>query len=249
MMLKRLLAATVALGLLGCGAVVVLEAVGVLFHVGAADPEQRADAFLARLETDLNTPDLPTEPVEIASQAPQKRPEQDTEPVAAVEAAEGRHKVAYLLQDPPHPLQDTPQQSTPDAERLPVAAADDVQDQLIDAAAQPEADRSPLAGAARAPERDAGESAAPVRVAATVPPARPLDADCTGACTVEPVAVRPGPPLARRPARPTGSRYARTGTAQGGAFGCPVLDWLDSIVAPPSVSTPIRGPTDRRVMM
>jgi hypothetical protein len=209
-MLKTLLATAVALGLLACGAVVVLEAAGVLFQ--PADPEQHADAFLAHLEADLNTPDLPTEPVEIAGQPPQERPWQEAEPVAAVEGTEAR-QMAYVLQDPPLRREPEPQQREPEAERLPVVAANGVQDQLIEASRQPGA-----------------ESAMQVRVAATTPSAGRLGGDCPGTCAAKRIAVRPGPPLARRPARPSQARYARTGTAQGRAFGCPVLDWLDSVL-------------------
>ncbi|HWE20296.1 MAG TPA: hypothetical protein VG758_24490 [Hyphomicrobiaceae bacterium] len=229
-MLKRLLATAVALGLLACGAVVVLEAVGVLFQPVATDPEQHADAFLARLEADLNTPDLPTEPVEIASQAPPQRPGQEADPMAAVEATEGRHMMAYVLQDPPPRREPEPQQREPEAERLPVVAANEVQDHLIEAARQSGGHRSSLKGAAPEPRRDAGESAAPVRVAATMPSAGRLGGDCTGTCAAKPIVVRPAPRLAQRPAKPSQARYARTGTAQGRAFGCPVLDWLDSVL-------------------
>ncbi len=240
-MLKRLLATTVALGFLGCGATVVLEAVGVLFHVGVADPEQRADAFLARLEADLNTPDLPTEPVEIGSLAEQERPGQETERVAAVEAAEEeRHKVAYV--------QDRPRQSEPEDEHVPVAAKD-VPGPLTEAVAQPEADRSPLPGEAREPGRDAGEGAAPVRVAATVPPARRIGVDCTGACAAKPVALHPGPAATQRPARPHRSRYAGASTTGGGALGCPVLDWLDAVMAPLLTSAGSRASADRRAAL
>jgi hypothetical protein len=63
-MLRRWLAGGLTLGLLFCGATVSLEALGVLFHAGAPDPQQRIDAFVARLEADLSPVDLPTEPVE-----------------------------------------------------------------------------------------------------------------------------------------------------------------------------------------
>ena len=220
-MLKRLLATTVALGLLGCGATVVLEAVGVLFHVGVAGPEQRADAFLARLEADLNTPDLPTEPVEIASLAEQERQGQEPDRAAEVEATEDeRHKVAYAPDRPP--------QSEPEGERLPVVAAKDVQNPLTEAAARPEADRSPLSGEALEPEQDAGEGATPVRIAATLSAARRPGVDCTGTCAARSAALRPGPPLAQRSARSPRPSYVRA--VGGGAFGCPVLDWLDSVL-------------------
>jgi hypothetical protein len=229
-MLKKLLATTVALGLLACGGVIVLEAAGVLFQPVPADSEQHADAFLARLEADLNTPDLPTEPVEIASQVPQERPWQEAEAVAAVDATEARHMMAYVLQDPPPRREPEPQQREPEAEQLHVVAANDMQDHLIEAARQSGGHRSSLKGAVPEPGRDAGESAAPVRVAATMPPAGRLGGDCTGTCAAKPIAVRPGPPLAQRPTKPFQARYARTGTAQGRSFGCPVLDWLDSIL-------------------
>jgi hypothetical protein len=228
-MLKRLLATTVVLGLLACGGIVVLEAVGVLFQPVHADPEQHADAFLARLEADLSTPDLPAEPVEIASQVPLERPWQEAEAVAAVDATEARQMMAYVLQDPPPRRESEPQQREPEAERLRVVAANDVQDRLIEAARQSEGHRSSLKSAAPEPGRDVGESAVSARVAATVPPAGRLGGDCTGTCAAKPIAVRPGP-LAQRPAKPLQARYARTGTAQGRSFGCPVLDWLDSVL-------------------
>jgi hypothetical protein len=64
-MLKKPVAAAVVLGLLACCAAVGLESVGLLFHASLPDPEQRMDAFVARLEADLSPVDLPTEPVEL----------------------------------------------------------------------------------------------------------------------------------------------------------------------------------------
>ena len=49
-MLRRPLAAAVALALLFFGAMISLEAIGVLFHTAVPDPQQRIDAFVARLE-------------------------------------------------------------------------------------------------------------------------------------------------------------------------------------------------------
>jgi hypothetical protein len=89
-MLGKPLAAAIALVLLLCGATVSLEALGLLFHRGALDFQQRIEAFVARLEADLSPVDLPTELVEIPQEMAQEVPEGEGEP-APVVAASGRN--------------------------------------------------------------------------------------------------------------------------------------------------------------
>jgi hypothetical protein len=90
-MLGKPLAAAIAVALLFCGATVSLEALGLLFHRGALDPQQRVEAFVARLEADLSSVDLPTEPVEIPHETAQEVPERvaETAPVVAEPALNG----------------------------------------------------------------------------------------------------------------------------------------------------------------
>jgi hypothetical protein len=101
-MLKRPMAAAVTLTLLFWGAMVSLEAVGLLFRAGVPDPQQRIDAFVARLEAELSPADLPTEPVELPHQVAETDvPGHDAEhavaaePVREEEGTGGRLAVAF----------------------------------------------------------------------------------------------------------------------------------------------------------
>lgn len=86
-MLRRPLAAAVALALLFFGAMISLEAIGVLFHTAVPDPQQRIDAFVARLEAELSPVDLPTEPVDVSPEARQEFAARDPERADAAEPA------------------------------------------------------------------------------------------------------------------------------------------------------------------
>jgi hypothetical protein len=241
-MVKRLLATTVVLGFLGFGATVTLEAVGVLFHVGVADPEQRAEAFLARLEADLNSPDLPTEPVEMPSAAGQERPERGAQGLAAVEPMQEEHRAVAFVQERPH--------RNKGERMLAAAGSESRQGPLAAATALPEASRIPLSHEAlELAGPAASQVPAAVIAAATVPSAPRSVRGCAGPCEAKSVALRPGPPPTRRPARPPRPAYARASAAGTGGSGCPVLDWLDSVIAAPFASTAARSATDRRATM
>ena len=67
-MLTRPMVAVIMVALLFCGATVGLEAIGLLFHAGKPDPQQRIESYVARLEADLSPVDLPTEPVDVPSE-------------------------------------------------------------------------------------------------------------------------------------------------------------------------------------
>ena len=82
-MLKRSLTAIVTLGLAVFSVTVSLEAVGVLFHAGVPDPQQRVDAFVARLEAELGPMELPRS----RSTWPQELAGHDVERVDAAEPA------------------------------------------------------------------------------------------------------------------------------------------------------------------
>jgi hypothetical protein len=60
-MLRRLLSTIVALALLSCAATIAMEALGLLFLTGPADPRHRLEAFIAQLEASLGPEDVPSE--------------------------------------------------------------------------------------------------------------------------------------------------------------------------------------------
>src|SRR6476661_8876200 len=91
-MLRRSLAAVIALGLLLFGATVSLEALGLLFHAAVPDLQQRVEAFVARLAAevaDAVEPDRHNARVAAAfsSTMPDLRPETATEPEEGVAPA------------------------------------------------------------------------------------------------------------------------------------------------------------------
>jgi hypothetical protein len=61
-MLKRLLSTVATFAFLLGGATVAMEALGLIFHVGPADPRQRAEAAIARIEANADPMDVPREP-------------------------------------------------------------------------------------------------------------------------------------------------------------------------------------------
>jgi hypothetical protein len=76
-MLKGLAAGVIAIGLLiGC-TTIALEALGILFQVGIADPDEQAEAEAARMLANIDPRDLPSElgdvPAPVATPAPDRR--------------------------------------------------------------------------------------------------------------------------------------------------------------------------------
>jgi hypothetical protein len=84
-MRTRPLTTVITLGVLVCGATVGLEAMGVLFQ--PSDPEQRTEAFLARLESDFDSMVSPSRPVDLPSESEQEPPWQQPDRAVAAEAA------------------------------------------------------------------------------------------------------------------------------------------------------------------
>lgn len=199
-MLRMPLAAAVTLGLLFCGATVGLEAVGLLFHAGDPDPQQRVEAFVARLEADLSPVDLPTEPVELPREAALDLPVHD-EPALAAEPVLDEVGTGKAAEAPERIEPDVAPNGRGD-ERLEVAVSSTIPSPEPDTAASPDEPAVP------------DEAAAPVPLEAqeAVPP--PLPA-------VHAASPAPAP-------RATGARRERPVLGPRGyaAFGWPVLDWL-----------------------
>jgi hypothetical protein len=198
-MLKRSLAAVVALGLLFFGATVSLEALGLLFRTAVPDLQQRVEAFVARLEADLSPVDLPEEPVEVS--AAQELAGHDAERAEAAEPALEGQAAATTAQ--------VADAAEPDGRSARIAAAfsSTMPDLQPDLRPETAADLDHVAMPAPAvPQEFAAVPALP----AVVQPA-----------SAAPVA---GPPSLRAVAvhRATSAR-GPTGYA---AFGWPLLDWL-----------------------
>jgi hypothetical protein len=205
-MLRKAMAAAVTLGLLACGATVGLEAVGLLFHVSVPDPQQRIDAFVARLEADLSPVDLPTEPVDFPHEVAQDLPGGgDAERALAAAPAQAEDG-----SDNPDNAAESPRQAGPGGrgeERLTVAFSSPLPVPLPESAAPPDDAVTPR------------EAVAPVPPEALEPVSEPLPAVQTPS---------PAPAAAQTAPRATGTRRARLvlGPAGYAAFGWPVLDWL-----------------------
>lgn len=212
-MLKRLLTTAATLGLLMGGATVGFEAVGVLFHAGSTpDPEQqRLAAFLARLESEFNPADLPTEPVEFPTEVAQAAPTPNAEAVALVADV----RVAEGLQ-PADPAADR-------AEQVALASTGKVESPL------PEGEPQPEAGPEPAQPETVTEPAPPVIQEAEPLAAQP-PAQLAGETTDTLAAAAPA-----RLQRLGGARRARAAEPVGGyvSFGWPFLDWLDAVIYPP----------------
>jgi hypothetical protein len=197
-MLGKPLAAAIALALLFCGATVSLESVGLLFHAGVPDPQQRVEAFVARLEADLSPVDLPTEPVEIPIEVAHDQRERDAERATVAEPTPngaGLTGVAEL-----------PEGTEPGARgdgRLAAHFGSPVP-------ARPETAVPPGAGPPSAPDEPQGSAAS---VPAPLPTAH---------------AYSPEPAVAQAAPRAIGARRAMPprGSVGYAAFGWPVLDWL-----------------------
>jgi len=203
-MLRRPMAAAVTLGLLACCATVGLEAVGLLFHASIPDPQQRIDAFVARLEAELSPVDLPTEPVELPRDVAQDLPGGETEHAMAAEPALTGDGL-----DNADNAAESPRQAGLDGrgeERMAVAFSNPLPAPLPEGAAQPDDDAVPgRAVVAVSPEASESVPAPLAAVRASSPPA-----------------------VAQAAPRATGARRARpvSGPAGYAAFGWPVLDWL-----------------------
>ena len=218
-MLNRLLITAATLGLLVCGATVGLEAVGVLFHAGRTpDPEQqRAEAFLARLETELSPADLPTEPVEFRTDVAQEAPAPNAEAVAPVGVSPDADARVAEGPQPADP-------ATARAEQVALAPTGKVESPLPEGELQPEAGPEPTE-----PE-PAPEPTPPV-----TREAEPVGAQPPAQLAVETINT----PAAAAPARPqrlVGARSARAAEPVGRyvSFGWPFLDWLDAVIYPPA---------------
>ena len=201
-MLRKPAAAAVILALLFCGATVSLEAVGLLFHAGVPDPQQRIEAFVSRLEADLSPVDLPTEPVEAPREVAEKPPGSDSERVAVaqpVQDSDGASKVAEI-----------PDRAEPEAgsdDRLVVAFSSTVPNPRPEIVAEPDETPAPVL-----PE--------PPSLSHLPAPDPALPA--VQASSQARAAARPAQPTAGA-RRPRATQSAATGYA---AFGWPVLDWL-----------------------
>lgn len=202
-MLRMPLAAAVTLGLLFCGATVGLEAVGLLFHAGDSDPQQRVEAFVARLEAGLSSVDLPTEPVELPREAALDLPVHDELALTAEPALDGEGTGKAV---------EAPERIEPDVEpdgrgdeRLEVAVSSTIPSPEPDTAASPDAPAAPDEAAAPMPPETREAMPAPLPAVHAASPAT--------------TAAAP-PATAARRARPA------LGPKGYAAFGWPVLDWL-----------------------
>ena len=196
-MLRRSLAAVIALGLLLFGATVSLEALGLLFHAAVPDLQQRVEAFVARLEADLSPVDLPEEPVEVPHEAAQELAGHYAERVEAAEPA--------LQGDGAATAAEVADAVEPDRHNARVAAA--FSSTMPDL--RPETATEPEEGVAPAPVEPREPAAVPAPLLAVQP------------ASAAPVA---GPPVLRATGahRATPAR----GPVGYAAFGWPLLDWL-----------------------
>jgi hypothetical protein len=196
-MLRRSLAAVIALGLLFFGATVSLEALGLLFHAAVPDLQQRVDAFVTRLEAELSPVDLPEEPVEVPHEAAQELAGHDAERADAAEPA--------LESDGAATAAEVADAVEPDRHNTRVAAA--FSSAMPDL--WPETATEPEEGVAPAPV----EPREPAAVPAPLPAIQPASA----APAAGPRALR-----ATGAHRATSAR----GPVGYAAFGWPLLDWL-----------------------
>jgi hypothetical protein len=85
-MLKRLLSTVVMLAFLLCGATIAMEAMGLIFQAGPADPERRIEAVVAQIEASLG-PNVPSE-ADGLWPAPEAQAATDETPVVSQPAAD-----------------------------------------------------------------------------------------------------------------------------------------------------------------
>jgi hypothetical protein len=203
-MVRRPVAVAVVVALLFCGAAVSLEAVGLLFHTGVPDPQQRIEAFVSRLEADLSPVDLPTEPVEVPVEMAAQLPGNDSRPVPVAQPIQDGDDASKVAE-----IQDRTEPEGTGGDPLAVAISS----------------TAPIIRPESATHAD--EAAAPGPPASHVPPAShgaapdPAPLPAAQASSEAPAAARPAQGMAgARRSKPTQSP---TGYA---AFGWPVLDWL-----------------------
>jgi hypothetical protein len=196
-MLRRPLAIAVTLGLLFCGATVILEAVGLLFHTGVPDPQQRVEAFVAGLEADLSPVDLPTEPVEFPRELAQDPQGYDSQLATADEPAQAGDGASSSVE--------IVERAEP-GERSDARLAGVFSGPI---ATQPEIPAHPDEGVTPGPAE--AEEAGPV----------PAQLPAVHAASGAPAGAHPVVRVTA--ARRTNATLGATGYA---AFGWPVLDWL-----------------------
>jgi hypothetical protein len=199
----RPLTAVVTLGVIACAATVGLEAVGVLFPAGDAEPGSRMEAFTAGLGADIESMVAPSQPVDLPEEASAREPVWlDSEPIASTGPAPDPAPVAAGEAPATAPAGEatvTAFLAMPVAPGLPAES-------LADEGLSPIEILSPRW---QAPAPAVAEQAEPVVV---VPAAQ---------------AAEPAPtPSRQRVARSDRPRSARAHVGVGGAPGCPLLDWL-----------------------
>jgi hypothetical protein len=206
-MLKRLLSTVVALALLFCGATIAMEALGLLFRTGTADPESRIEPFLDQIEATLD-------PMNVPREADAERLWPPTEPVQLVEGEKGKaaevpqRALSLVAEDKP----------------MAVAVESGWEPQIV-AETQPEVERKSLPASAQGPSPPV---AAAVRIAAPAVVAKTEDQTqgCTGGCEAEPI-------LPRKNGRPARLGRHRAPPAVN-RIDCPLLGWLDAVVPWPT---------------
>jgi hypothetical protein len=210
-MLRRLLSAVAALAFLLGGATVAMEALGLIFRVGPAEPGQRVEAAIARIEANANPMHVPREAeVEWLWPPPE-------EPLAEPKAGPKKTpdtplRTAALV--PP------PDEGLPGGDKPPGIAAVRaawaprvVVETRVQTKALPASVSLPASAEAHGP---------PIGIAARIETAPPAAAAAkTERCTGECGAVRPSPHKGR-PARAEARRTPRAANP----IDCPLLGWL-----------------------
>lgn len=244
-MLKRLLSTIVMLAFLVSGATVAMEAMGLLFNVGTADPQRRAEAFMAQIEANADPMNVPREPgaerlwpLPAASETAQP-----VEPAVAAEdhagdgeaaaipaataepavqravAAEDQTAREVAMRDSAHAGGEPARQAQPPAASAGSAWAAQPR---VAAWPGPEAGHEPPPVPAAAPAVAAADALAP-----PVPEAVPAAQACSGACETKPAAA----PNRRRSARTERRQSARAERRAPPAAGadCPLFGWLQRL--------------------
>jgi hypothetical protein len=217
-MLERPLAAAVSLVLLFCGATVSLEAMGLLFQTGVPDPQQRIEAFVARLVADLSPVDLPTEPVDLPRPVAQDLPRQDAEGATGVQPV--------LDASDSREVAEAPDRAEPDGRsdgRLAAAFSSPLPSPAPDTAAPPDDPMAPPPSEAEEPSPVPAPlpAVAPSPTGSEEPSPVPAPLPAVEVPSTAPAATSRAPRVtAARRATPT------RGPMGYAAFGWPILDWL-----------------------
>lgn len=232
-MIPRLLATAVALTILTVGAIIGLEAVGVLFQKGVQEPaiaSMLSPHSPEDLAADGVTPPQEDEGLaELLLQAEFHRREAEREE-AARQAADEDRKLADALRW---------------AERYRARHGPGQQVAVLvvplEAATAPSGLAGPNKG--KPPEPEAVAPSLPEAVAEPASVDKQRQADLKLAKSEAEDRARPiGPQGRPRPAR---TRAHRAGVGHDGGFRCPFLAWLQEVLAPPAASA-ARLPTPRR---